>query len=277
MGFPAVSYLPAELPACLRRFVASVVAYDVRIGESGSYVGLPSTTLTLQLASGAPLRVGWVSQPEESRALWGILAGLHTRPARVVHDGRMAGVEIALTIDGARTLFGVRASELADSIVDPGEVSPAFELLVERVALAATPRQRLDLAVRGLLAALEPEAASPGRPEVGYALARLTRGARVDEIATETGLSRRHLAGLVKAECGLTPKRYRGVARFERAYRTMLERAAHGGRPALAAIAAQAGYADQAHMTNEWRQMAGTTPSAWLRTEFPLIQDTQGA
>lgn len=280
MASPVLSYVRAAVPQQLRGYVTAVVAYDVEVGAPGSHVGMPSTALTLQLASGRPLRAGWAADedadPGGVPALWGMLSGLHDRPARIVHDGRMTGVEVSLTPLGVRAVLGTRASDLAGSIVALGEVDPSLEALVEQVALSTTPRQRIEHAVRGLLAVARPDATEPTRPEVGLALARLTRGARVDDVAAETGLSRRHLTTLVKAETGLAPKAYHRVARLQRSC-SDLKRSARHGRPSLAEVAVRAGYTDQAHMTRDWTELAGVTPSRWLRHEFPFVQDGAGA
>ena len=97
-------------------------------------------------------------------------------------------------------------------------------------------------------------------------LAGLTRGERVEQVAEDVGFSRRRLSDVVRAECGLTPKTYQRVARFERARRLL-------GRRPLAEVSARCGYADQAHLTREWTSLAGCTPTAWLREEFPFVQD----
>lgn len=280
MASPVLSYVRAAVPQQLRGYVTAVVAYDVEVGAPGSHVGMPSTALTLQLASGRPLRAGWAADkdadPVGVPALWGMLSGLHDRPARIVHDGRMTGVEVSLTPLGVRAVLGTCASDLAGCIVALGEVDRSLEALVERVALSTTPRQRIEHAVRGLLAVARPDATEPTRPEVGFALARLTRGARVDDVAAATGLSRRHLTTLVKAETGLAPKTYHRVARLQRSC-SDLKRSARHSRPSLAEVAVRAGYTDQAHMTRDWSELAGVTPSRWLRREFPFVQDGAGA
>jgi AraC-like DNA-binding protein len=74
----------------------------------------------------------------------------------------------------------------------------------------------------------------------------------------------------VREECGLAPKEYQRVARFE------ASRAVVGRRP-LAEVAAVCGYADQAHLAREWAALAGCPPSTWLREEFPFLQDLDGA
>ena len=78
----------------------------------------------------------------------------------------------------------------------------------------------------------------------------------------------------MRSECGLAPKELQRVARFETSQR-LLVRAARAGRSALATVSAQAGYADQSHLTREWSVLAGCSPSVWLREEFPFVQDAE--
>lgn len=64
---------------------------------------------------------------------------------------------------------------------------------------------------------------------------------------------------------GTTPKRYERILRF----RAALDALAVGGT-SLANIAADCGYYDQAHFTNEFREHAGMTPTAFLSASaFP--------
>jgi transcriptional regulator GlxA family with amidase domain len=48
----------------------------------------------------------------------------------------------------------------------------------------------------------------------------------------------------------------------------------HATRPSLGAVAVAAGFADQAHMTRDWRELAGASPAAWMAGEqLPFVQD----
>ena len=85
---------------------------------------------------------------------------------------------------------------------------------------------------RALTRALARNGEARPRAEVGRALAGLTRGERVAEVADEVGYSRRRLGTLVQEETGLAPKEYQRVARFE------ASRAVLGHRP-LAEVAAE--------------------------------------
>jgi len=68
----------------------------------------------------------------------------------------------------------------------------------------------------------------------------------------------------------MSPKAAAMVLRFERS-RRLLERSA---RPGLAEVAAACGYDDQAHLSRDWRALAGCTPTAWMAAELPSVQDT---
>src|SRR5690606_32137193 len=89
----------------------------------------------------------------------------------------------------------------------------------------------------------------------------------VAEVADRVGWSRRHLGERFRQEIGLSPKAAARVVRFHRARRLL----ATGGR-GLAEVAAVAGYADQAHLTREFKDLAGATPTAWLAEELPSVE-----
>ena len=98
--------------------------------------------------------------------------------------------------------------------------------------------------------------------ELAHAYGRLARsagGERVSALADAVGWSRKHLAARFHAELGVGPKTIARVMRFERACR--LARSAGG----WAAVAAESGYADQAHLTREFATLAGESPRAWGR------------
>lgn len=254
------------VPAALAPYVTALVAYDVDLGAPGVHRGLPSTSLTFVLPVDAPLEVSWSGRPETRTRGWSSVSGLHAAPAQIHHDGTQRGVQLALTTAGARALFGVPAGALAGQLLDLTDVAPGLRHLPERLAGEPDPERWAVVVERALVTELARHGAPEPRAEVGRALARLSRGAGVQQVADEVGYSRRHLATLVRAECGLRPKQLQRVARFERS------RALLGSRP-LAEVAARCGYADQAHLTREWVELAGCPPGTWLREEFPFLQD----
>src|SRR5690606_30703536 len=89
----------------------------------------------------------------------------------------------------------------------------------------------------------------------------LPSSAGIGGIVRATGYSHRALIALFRRSVGLTPGDYRRILRF----RAALGLIGSAGAPSLAAIAAEAGYSDQAHFTREFRACAGVTPGEYRR------------
>jgi AraC-like DNA-binding protein len=91
------------------------------------------------------------------------------------------------------------------------------------------------------------------------AAARLTHES-VSATALELGVSERHLRRVFRESVGVGPKTFAKLSRF----RCALRAARSSGQVSWAAIAAAAGYYDQAHLIAEFRELAGVTPRALL-------------
>jgi transcriptional regulator GlxA family with amidase domain len=84
--------------------------------------------------------------------------------------------------------------------------------------------------------------------------------ANVKSVAVDLGVSERHLRRLFRKSVGMSPKEFARVARFRHARRTARE----GSQRSWADIAAETGYYDQAHLTEDFRAIAGVTPRVLL-------------
>jgi AraC-like DNA-binding protein len=258
----------AGVPTALAPYVTSLVAYDVDMGAPGVHRGLPTTSLTFVLPMGEPLDVGWADGRGRGKR-WSTVSGLHAGPAAIHHDGPQRGIQLGLTTAGAKALLGIPAAELAGELLELPDVAPDLADLPERLD-GLTLEEGLAIVARELARALARNGDAAPRAEVGRALAGLTRGEPVAAVAEEVGYSRRRLTTLVRRECGLAPKEYQRVARFQASRRAL-------GRKPLAEVAAECGYADQGHLARDWSRLAGCPPSTWLREEFPFLQDRGGA
>ncbi|QFG70312.1 AraC family transcriptional regulator [Ornithinimicrobium pratense] len=248
------------------------------MGPPGVHRGLPSTSLTLVLPVDEPIDVSWAEGSSRARR-WSVVSGLHAAPAAIRHDGHQSGVQLALTPAGARALLGMPAAALGaallqlDELDPPGATDRQLRHLPEQLHDTADWSDRLRLVQDALVGAMAQRPAARPRSEVAQALSRLASGQSVAAVAAEVGWSRRHLTTQVSAELGLSPKVYQRVARFQTAHQLLLT-LARAGRPSLAEVAADTGYADQAHLTREWVELAGCSPARWLREEFPYVQDS---
>jgi AraC-like DNA-binding protein len=93
----------------------------------------------------------------------------------------------------------------------------------------------------------------------------LRQGHSVAAIASRLGADRRTLATLLRREVGFGLKLYARLARFERALRVVRAE----GAPSLGLAAAQLGFADQPHLTREFRYFAGFAPGCVHRVPGP--------
>lgn len=265
-------YVVRRPAPALRAAVDHYCGYRLAGFEPGVHVGLPSPHLTVVLSLDAPVTVRWTRGDDRLGALVG---GLHDHPVAIHHDGSQFGIQLALTPMGSRALFGAPAAAVAR------QVAPLDDLLaggaadlVDRAASAPTWAARFAVVDRVLGAVLDE--APVVRPEVRVAWRRLvaSRGAvTVTSVADDVGWSRRHLGAQFQREVGLAPKTVARMARFHHAQGLLKT----GTWPSVGAVAAVAGYADQAHMTREWQAFAGASPTRWLAAEeFPSVQDGGG-
>ena len=131
-------------------------------------------------------------------------------------------------------------------------------------------------AYRRLLAALTPRFAS-ATPDDGVSFGVQWLGchpaATVDDLCARLGWSPREVRRRFAAALGFGPKVMQRMVRFQLA----LAEARRVPTRSLSQLAASAGYADQAHMTREFRALAGTTPGALLSGPFdPTIEPLFG-
>jgi AraC-like DNA-binding protein len=97
-------------------------------------------------------------------------------------------------------------------------------------------------------------------PAVAELLARLEVGvSRVSSAIRDLAVSERQLRRRFTVAVGYGPATYLRVARLQRA----ITRASSAGT--LASLAAEAGYADQAHLSRDCRELTGTTPGEFFR------------
>ena len=127
----------------------------------------------------------------------------------------------------------------------------------ERLLAAPTPRAKAGILEGVLLAHL----AGPGAPDPGMRLAAaaLERGASVAEATTRLGLLPKTFVRRFRVHTGLAPKRYSRVRRLQRVLRSI----ADPGAVEWADVAAQHGYADQAHLIHDFRALTGLAPTAY--------------
>jgi AraC-like DNA-binding protein len=188
-----------------------------------------------------------------------IVAGPATRavvPSVVARDVK---VGVRFRVGAAPLGLGLPAGELRDRSLPLRELwGREGAELTERVATAGSPRERLRLmggaVARRLAAAQAPD---PVVREAVVALAR-PRG-RVDSVARGLAISERQLRRRFEVAVGYSPRTLARVLRLQR-FLTL----AQAGAGDLAWLAADAGYADQSHLTRDCAELGGLPAGALL-------------
>jgi AraC-like DNA-binding protein len=261
----------------LASYVGPYVGYHHVLDQRAVHHGLPCPTATVVIAFDQPLDVGWLGESASQSTYWTMASGLHIGPALIRTHGYQHGIQLELTPLGVRALLGLPAAALGATMAThddlPLGLTPAA---YDEIASAGSWDARFDALEAHLLAAvagLRQDPVHVVRAEVAEAWRLLTasRGRLpVEEVAARVGWSRRYLAGRFAAEYGVGPKQAARLIRF--AHARELVRA---GR-SLGDTAYAAGFADQAHLTRDWRALAGQTPSQTIADLFPIVQDGAG-
>jgi AraC-like DNA-binding protein len=153
-------------------------------------------------------------------------------------------------------VLGVPAHELRDQRLPLETIWPAAEVrrLAERIGAGPTPGEVL------VSAAAERLDASNGSGAATAEIARLLRAGRsVASVAESLGLSERQLRRRSLDAFGYGPKTLSRILRLDRAVRL-----ARDGLPFVES-AAEAGYADQAHLARDVRALAGVSMTQLTR------------
>jgi AraC-like DNA-binding protein len=220
----------------------------------------PAVTCLWAQVAGASSREGLVLPDACTDLIWqqgrgAFVAGPDTGPVptRLAPGTVILGVRFGPPAGGAA--FGLPLSELRDLRVDLADLHPGQ---AARLPADLDPG-RAAARVLDVAASLVDQ--GPPDPAVTRAASLLRDPrARTEDVAADVGLSLRQLRRRCHAAVGYGPKTLQRVLRF-RAFVSRLDL----GRGDLAVLAAEAGYADQAHLTRECASLAGLTPAALAR------------
>jgi AraC-like DNA-binding protein len=254
--------------------LAAAPAPQLRQSLPRGYAGYTEATrprhLLLPASAMVPLVVKLADSPQRPPAF---LLGASDTWTVPEGDCAPSYLELRLAPLAAYSLLGVPMDELSGQLVGLSDVlGPPGRRLAERLREAAGWRQRWALLDRWLLGRL---AAGPRpAPEVGWAWRQLVASGGavpIGHLARELGWSHKRLLARFRQQVGLRPKTAARLLRFE-AMRRRLEAAR---RLDWARLAAEAGYADQAHLAREFRRFAGATPTAFA-AGVNSVQDATG-
>jgi AraC-like DNA-binding protein len=226
-------------------------------------VPYPAVTLVIDL-SDEPLLVEHASGHSRRGSL---AAGL--APGAVRARGR--GVEclqVRLSPVVAHAVLGA-CSQLGGELVDLDDLWGLDAARTQEQLRGCGPwDQRFAIAEAMLARRLE--AGRAADPEVAFTWGQMVTSqgrVRVEQLAAQTGWSRKRLWSRFRSQVGLTPKRAAQLVRFDHA----AHRLAAGHSPAL--VAAESGYADQSHLHRDVTTFTGVTPRAIAVAPWLAVDD----
>ncbi|HEV7289212.1 helix-turn-helix domain-containing protein [Sphingomonas sp.] len=238
-----MDYRETPPPPSLDGFVAAIWTLDVggAPGDSVEHQAVPDGCIELiRRHTGRSL---WRS---EQPSLF--VTGLALRPAALRFSGDARFTGIRLWPWGWHALGGDRCADFADDWRAVAEDSPLAALLTDDGAQ-----------LPGLIAAFSGHAQSP--------IDAIRHVDSVGALALGSGLAPRRLQRIFARETGMAPRSYLRLLRFREAVAGVQSDA-----PGLADTAAASGYADQAHMTREFRALGGLSPgTARRRAAGPFV------
>jgi AraC-like DNA-binding protein len=248
-GWPLVTGRPQPL---LRRLLV------------GDHIGVTAAVaphrLLIPASAAVPLVIKLVDSRHRPPAF---LHGAHGGYSLMEGDCARSYLSVLMAPLGAYRLLGRPVTELAGTVVDIEDVfGHDGRRLIEAVREQPTWPRRFAVLDRFLARAAE-RGPRPA-PEVFQAWRRIVGsggGVPIGWLADEVGWSHKHLISRFLQQVGLTPKRAARLVRFER----VRDRMRTGDPPRWDQLAADDGYADQAHLIRDFRAFTGLTPTEYLR------------
>jgi AraC-like DNA-binding protein len=255
----AVPARPLQLPGL------TMAGFDARTTALVDIEVVPHPAVTLAIDLGDEPYVIDAGDGQEQSGT--IVAGITTCGARARgRDIRCLQIRLSPVLAHAVLGTALRSDDTPTSLEDLwGRDAIRFE---HRLRDTSSWEERFSIVEAEL--ALRAEVGRRVDSEVAHAWHQLvvSQGrARIDEVATELGWSRKRLWSRFRAQIGLTPKRSAQLVRFDHAAHLL------AAGEAAAVVAAEAGYADQSHLHRDAMTFVGTTPSAVAHSPWLAVDD----
>jgi AraC-like DNA-binding protein len=233
---------------------------------------MPGALLIVNLD--APFRIRGGADIEMAEYADGCVITMPTRAFEFGYPRRTRSVGAHLKPWGLAPFLPMPAGELCDRPVTVEQVwgRAAVAELRDRLASAAGPHEMLTLFEAELLRRLREAAGLALVRHTSRAIARATGKVAISELSEAAGVSSTHMAQRYKEVIGVTPKRLARTHRF-----TATVFAIDPGKAInWGALAADAGYFDQAHFSHDFRAFTGLTPTRYVEVRRRFLSEHPG-
>jgi AraC-like DNA-binding protein len=266
------SYVP---PPPLSGIIEDFWLYEDYTGEHARERILPSGTFEMVFnLHEDELRIYGPSDQDRCRRFSGaLISGPYVRPFMSDTREEAAILGVHFKPGGASAVLELPASELTNAHVDLTEIwGPGAAALREQLCASREPTERFRRLQEALLERLTDPPRHHRAVRAGLDVLRRTCGrAKIRDIARALDLSQRRFSEVFAAEVGLTPKLFGRVQRFQHA----IASSRHAPEVDWAQLAVECGYFDQAHLSHEFVEFSGVSPTAYRQRQCQL--DLAGA
>ncbi|HKR58637.1 MAG TPA: helix-turn-helix domain-containing protein [Pyrinomonadaceae bacterium] len=228
---------------------------------------LPDGCVELILNSGEPFHQ--ISESgEQVKQPAHFVVGQMTRPVLIAPAGSVELIGIRFNPGGTMPFLQQPLHELTNRIVELGSLNRALESEL-RCALtnASSSSERINRLQSCLIRRAQRFTGDQGFLNLTANAVRFHGRIRIDELADSAGVSGRQLERRFLAEIGIGPKMFCRILRFQQVFRAVEEDGA-----GWAAVAADCGYYDQAHLIRDFQEFAQQTPAVLLRQGSRLTE-----
>jgi AraC-like DNA-binding protein len=242
----------------LRGMISHYSAYREDIGSFSARHELATTSGVLIYALGGPLEiVGADGKAIMLRQGEGFAGAIADGTSISRGHGAQHGIHVFMPLTALAAVVGTPLAQLANRVARLRDlIGPKADELGKRLVEAADEEARFDLLDDFLTRRFTDHERDDGMTR--WSMTRLAQasGPSSSALADEIGWSRRHFARRFRDWTGFGPDRFRRIVRFERFVARLV------GSPGddLAGLAADGGYADQAHLHRDVRDFADLTP-----------------
>jgi AraC-like DNA-binding protein len=250
----------------LAEIVDQIADWDVPDGDVARVLttkASPSTAPYLIVQYRAPMRCDrhFGSSGYRHRRYGHVATMVRTGVVMLRPSGPLGVLIIRLKPEAAARLMGERMQDFVDEKIELGNLFKAgdLSLLEEMLMEAPDSAARFARIESFLLRNLRPRQPHPLVCRAAQCLRRKP-SVCVRQLAAQLDVSERHLSRSFRAMFGTSPKRFARVARIEKIL------AMRQGGSAWADIAYACGFADQAHMINDFDAIVGEPPQQFFRT-----------
>ena len=257
----------ADPAPSLRPFVRRYIGSKEQLTAPLRRRELPTEESPLIFTFDASVRLFDTARESAYSDLSSFVAGAYDTCQVIESATRSSGLQVDFTLLGIRLLVGRPLEDLKNRAVAVEDVfgrSAAF--LTEQLHDAPTWDARFGLLDHLIAERLGRAAEVPAGVLCAWHRLMASGGrSTITSIVDEVGWSQKHLIAQFRHQIGLSPKVFARILRFGRVVRAIKD-----GYPGhLADLALDHGYYDQAHLTRDVRDFAGTTPGELVSSLLP--------